>query len=65
MTIPLYDLPRGAKIKCEANDGSKYVIFDHVDGIFSYCTTEKGGIAHISIGAKFILEDGVYVFVTN
>lgn len=47
--MKLYDLPRGAKIiDCECTDGSKYIIFEHVDGMYSYCTTEKGAIIHLA-----------------
>jgi hypothetical protein len=46
--MKLYNLPNNSKIYCEASDGSSYVLFHHVDGMYSYCTTEKGGVAHLS-----------------
>jgi len=51
----LYDLPRDKGIKImlgenfKATDGSKYVTFYHIDGMYSYCTTEKtGAVVHLS-----------------
>lgn len=50
--IRLYDLPQRAKkrpkIYCDASDGSKYIEFDHLDGMYSYCVTEKGGVVHLA-----------------
>lgn len=46
--MKLYDLKKGSKILVTASDGSTYVIFDHLDGMYSYCKTEKGGVAHLS-----------------
>lgn len=51
--IHLHDLPKndkeGTKIFVEASDGSKFVNFHHTDGLYSYCTTEKGGVVHLSV----------------
>ena len=44
----LYELQKGSKIYCKVSDGSKYVIFDHIDGAYSYCETENGSPIHIS-----------------
>lgn len=49
VAMKLYDLEKGAKIVAEdISDGSEYIIFDHVDGMYSYCKTEKGGVIHLS-----------------
>ena len=45
--MKLYDIKKGSKIKCEASDGSTFLTFDHIDGMYSYCVTEKGGIVHL------------------
>jgi hypothetical protein len=49
--VYVYNLPRndeeGTKIYCEASDGSTFINFHHLDGTYSYCTTEKGGVAHL------------------
>lgn len=47
--IKLYQLPRGSKIITECSDGSSYLIFDHVDGMYSYCRTEKENTVHLSV----------------
>ncbi len=46
--MKLYDIPKNSKIMCECSDGSTYIIFDHLDGMYSYSTTEKGGLIHLS-----------------
>lgn len=59
--MKLYDLERGVKIKAELSDGSSYLIFDHVDGMYSYSTTEKGEIIHLSACTDIVEEsDGTY-----
>lgn len=44
----LYEIKKGSKIYADLSDDSKYIIFDHLDGMYSYCKTEKGGIVHLS-----------------
>ena len=49
----LYDFQgRGHNIKLyfdgEISDGSTYIVFHHLDGMYSYCTTEKGAPIHIN-----------------
>ena len=57
--MKLYELPRDSKIYCEASDGSKSVIFHHLDGMYSYCTTEKGAVVHIGASQELKeYEDG-------
>lgn len=50
----LYDIPQGSKIYVESSDGSTYITFHHLDGMYSYCTTEKGAVVHL--GATCPLE---------
>ena len=56
--MKLYDIPERSKIVCKVSDGSKYIIFDHIDGAYSYCETEKGGIVHLNACAELELYDG-------
>jgi len=47
-SLELKDIPKESKIFCEVSDGSTFVTFNHLDGMYSYCTTEKGDIVHLS-----------------
>lgn len=55
--MKLYDLPQreGVKIKVMLQRKGKkakeeFIIFDHLDGMYSYCTTEDGEVVHLSCG---------------
>lgn len=42
--MKLYEIPQGSRIKAEAtnNKGEKvgdFIVFHHIDGAYSYCTT--------------------------
>lgn len=57
--MKLYDIPKGSKIFCDVSDGSKFVIFDHLDGMYSHCTPEKGGgPVHLSGGTPLVAVEG-------
>ena len=56
----LFDIKEGSKISCEVSDGSTYVIFDHLDGMYSYCTIEKGGVLHLAGGTPLSEVEGGY-----
>lgn len=58
--IYLHDIPKGSKIVCEVSDGSTFVVFDHLDGMYSYCETEKGGVLHLSGATPLVKEDDHY-----
>ena len=45
--MKLYELKRGSKIYYECSDESTFLIFDHIDGMYSFCTTENSSIAHL------------------
>jgi len=47
--MKLYDIPNGSKIVCDCSDGSTYITFNHIDGMYSHCTTEKGGTTHLGV----------------
>lgn len=59
-TLPLYDLPRNTKIHVELEDGSSYIMFHHLDGMYSYCTTEKGNVTHLSVLTPITCKDKQY-----
>jgi len=47
--LHLFDIPEKSKIECEVSDGSTYIIYDHPDGMYSYCITEKGAVVHLGM----------------
>lgn len=66
--IHLHDLPRnekGIKIFVSGiSDRSKYILFYHVDGMYSYCKTEKGGTIHLSVMTPLKkIKDGYKIIV--
>lgn len=65
--MKLYELPQKADVKifCDLSDGSTFLIFDHVDGMYSYCTTEKGAIVHPSASTDVELVEGGYKLVVD
>lgn len=57
--MKLYDIPKGSKIYESCSDGSEYFIYDHEDGMYSYCITEKGAIVHLGMCQPLVkFEDG-------
>ena len=61
--MKLYELKRDKGIKIfndSISDGSKYIVFGHIDGMYSYCTTEKGGIIHLSASTPLKKVGGGY-----
>lgn len=65
--IKLHELEPRKKIKifCECSDGSTYVEFVKVDGMYSVCETEKGGLAHLSVVTPLEPVEGGYIIVDN
>ena len=59
----LLDIPRESRILEPCSDGSKYLTFCHIDGLYSYCKTEKGGIAHLSATTPLEKVEGGYKIV--
>ena len=37
-----------------ASDGSTYIDVDHLDGMYSFCRTEKGAIVHLAASADLV-----------
>ncbi len=57
--MKLYEIPKGSKIYEECSDGSKHIVFDHLDGPYGYCETEKGGVVYIHRLTSLVeFEDG-------
>lgn len=46
--VKLHEVPRGSRIALGTCDGAMELEFDHIDGMFSFCTDKDGGIHHVS-----------------
>ena len=57
--MKLYEIPKQSKIYEEVSDGSEYFVFDHLDGMYSYCVSEKGEVVHLGASTELVEhEDG-------
>lgn len=47
----LHEIPRESKIKVRilGEDHDTFMTFHHLDGMYSYCTTDDGKILHLSV----------------
>lgn len=52
--MKLYEAPNKSKIYETVSDGSKYFIYDHPDGMYGYCVSEKGAIIHLGITTELV-----------
>lgn len=58
----LHQIPRNSKIYGKLSDGSMYLIVIKIDGMYSYCVTEKGSRAHLSVTTPLLeYEDGYII----
>lgn len=62
-TKRLYELEMPVKIYEEVTDGSSFFTVDHLDGMYSYCISEKGSIVHLAGGTPLIkYKDGYKIY---
>ena len=47
--MKLHQIKLPAKIYEKVSDGSKFFTVDHLDGLYSYCESEKGGVCHLHV----------------
>jgi len=66
--LTLLDLPRDAGVKIKAVYGKRdepgkegFITFHHIDGMYSYCTTEEGDVVHLSAMTPLIKENDYYI----
>jgi antirestriction protein len=52
--MKLYQVPRYSRIVLQ--DGTK-LFFDHLDGMYSYCTDSDGQVWHISAAKEVTIEE--------
>ena len=62
--IQLRDIKKGSKIKVELKNGKDaFVIFDHLDGMYSYCYLESdhSKLLHLSFATPLKKEKDYYI----
>ncbi len=60
--MKLYEIKLPAKIYEGASDGSTFFTVDHMDGMYSYCVTEKGAVVHLGGGQELEKHEDGYKF---
>ena len=60
-TLKLFNIPRGSKIKVEFEDRQRFITFNHLDGMYSHCTTDDGGVCHLFAGVTLKKENDYYI----
>jgi hypothetical protein len=53
-TKELYRIPRNTYIRV----GESVLLFDHLDGMYSFCTDKDGNVHHIAAWAEVEIVDG-------
>ena len=54
-------LNKGDKIYADLDDGSDYLVFDHLDGMYSYSETQKGGVIHLNTAQEISQKSGKFL----
>ncbi len=63
--MKLHEIPHKSKIYEAVSDGSIYFIYDHPDGMYSYCISEKGAIVHLGLMQELEEYKDGYKFKSN
>lgn len=46
--MKLYDLPRNTKFKLQEDPSDEEFLFDHVDGMYSFCKDKHNNVIHFA-----------------
>ena len=57
LTMKLYVVPRNTRIKIVGEFTGEEFLFHHIDGMYSYCTTQSGDVVHISASTDVEIVD--------
>jgi len=55
--VRLYNCPRQSYIKIDHDSTRTIYFFDHLDGMYSYCTDKYGNIVHLAAYIDVIVVD--------
>jgi len=54
--MKLYEAPRNSKIVVKTDNGIEHVLnFHHIDGMYSYCTTNNGEVVHLAAWEEVVV----------
>jgi hypothetical protein len=59
------DIETGSKIYTGCSDGSTYLIFHDMVGLYSYCETAKGGVVYLSGSTSLTKKNDGYVIESH
>ena len=64
--MKLYEIPRDSIIYENCSDGSSWIKFKRIDGIYSVCITEKGNTVHLGVNTELEpINQNEYIIVSN
>ena len=55
--MKLYEVPRNTLVRT-IGDQSFEVLFDHIDGMYSYCTDKEGNVVHLAAWTEVEIVEG-------
>lgn len=61
--MKLHEIKKGSKLKLETDKGWEIFIFDHLDGMYSYCYSKvsKDKVIHLSASTPLKKEEDYYL----
>ena len=64
--MKLHEIPEGSKLKLSISIGSgkpkdTFVTFNHIDGMYSHITTDKGEVLHLGVMEEMEKVDDYYI----
>ena len=64
--MKLYDIPKGSKLNLIDDKGEPFTaIFEHLDGMYSYCSVDGIGVVHLAGGTPLRKVGDAYEIVKD
>ena len=55
--LKLFDVPRNTNITLREGDCELKLLFHHIDGMYSYCTNDKGTVIHLAAWTEVEIDE--------